>query len=262
MLGITGFETSANFVEEQKPGVFPKTLRNMWWITAFINPTLNVLAQACLPLSTVMGLVPNTTNIVPNNQALLMEMLHDKGPAYNWIFTLVGVDAFVVLSGAVLTAYVGVLGLMRRMALDRCLPAVLLKKNSLFGTNHVIIISFCAVCCSLYFIVKCNVLVLASTYTIRRAGSERVDCACRAAGVDALMAPLPAGRSFLSVMSVCDRELALKYSAPAFAGRIARASPRSWSRCWPCSSRWWATSWSTLTASSGSCSTSRCVNCS
>src|SRR6185437_2697668 len=30
MLGISGFESSANFVEEQKPGVFPKTLRNMW----------------------------------------------------------------------------------------------------------------------------------------------------------------------------------------------------------------------------------------
>ncbi len=29
MLGISGFESSANFVEEQQPGVFPKTLRNM-----------------------------------------------------------------------------------------------------------------------------------------------------------------------------------------------------------------------------------------
>lgn len=29
MLGVTGFETSANFVEEQKPGVYPRTLRNM-----------------------------------------------------------------------------------------------------------------------------------------------------------------------------------------------------------------------------------------
>jgi hypothetical protein len=26
MLGISGFESSANFVEEQQPGVFPKTL--------------------------------------------------------------------------------------------------------------------------------------------------------------------------------------------------------------------------------------------
>jgi len=30
MLGISGFESSANFVEEQKKGIFPKTLRNMW----------------------------------------------------------------------------------------------------------------------------------------------------------------------------------------------------------------------------------------
>lgn len=30
MLGISGFESSANFVEEQERGVFPKTLRNMW----------------------------------------------------------------------------------------------------------------------------------------------------------------------------------------------------------------------------------------
>ena len=29
MLGITGFETTANFVEQQKKGVFAKTLRNM-----------------------------------------------------------------------------------------------------------------------------------------------------------------------------------------------------------------------------------------
>jgi len=29
MLGVSGFESSANFVEEQKAGVFPKTLRNM-----------------------------------------------------------------------------------------------------------------------------------------------------------------------------------------------------------------------------------------
>jgi hypothetical protein len=30
LLGISGFESSSNYVENQKPGVFPKTLRNMW----------------------------------------------------------------------------------------------------------------------------------------------------------------------------------------------------------------------------------------
>jgi hypothetical protein len=43
MLGVTGFETSANFVEEQKEGVFVKTLRNMWAICAFFNPALSLL---------------------------------------------------------------------------------------------------------------------------------------------------------------------------------------------------------------------------
>ena len=38
MLGISGFESSANFVEEQKAGVFPKTLRNMWGVVSFFNP--------------------------------------------------------------------------------------------------------------------------------------------------------------------------------------------------------------------------------
>ena len=38
MLGISGFESSANFVEEQEKGVFPKTLRNMWLAVTILNP--------------------------------------------------------------------------------------------------------------------------------------------------------------------------------------------------------------------------------
>jgi len=50
MLGITGFETSANFVEQQKPGVFPKTLRNMWIAVAFFNPVISLLSFGVLDL--------------------------------------------------------------------------------------------------------------------------------------------------------------------------------------------------------------------
>lgn len=42
----------------------------------------------------------------------------------------VSLDAFVVLSGAVLTAYVGISGLLARMAKDRCLPQFMLRKVS------------------------------------------------------------------------------------------------------------------------------------
>ncbi len=43
---------------------------------------------------------------------------------------------------AVLTAYVGVVGLIKRMSMDRCLPQFFLSVNPLRHTNHFIIIGF------------------------------------------------------------------------------------------------------------------------
>ena len=50
MLGISGFESSANFVEEQAEDVFPRTLRNMWAAVSVLNPTLALLALALVPI--------------------------------------------------------------------------------------------------------------------------------------------------------------------------------------------------------------------
>ena len=55
LLGISGFESSANFVEEQQEGVFPKTLRNMWAMVSFFNPVLALLIIFILSLATVGG---------------------------------------------------------------------------------------------------------------------------------------------------------------------------------------------------------------
>jgi len=38
LLGVSGFETSSNYIEEQNTGVFPKTLRNMWYCVSLFNP--------------------------------------------------------------------------------------------------------------------------------------------------------------------------------------------------------------------------------
>jgi amino acid transporter len=177
MLGITGFETSANYVEEQKPGVFPKTLRNMWICVALLNPILSFLSFSVLDLQTVMGYPLDDGR--PNNNDLLVEMARQ-----GWLKKLISADAFLVLSGAVLTSYVGVNGLLRRMAMDECFPKFFLHRNKLFNTYHVIIFGFFLVCSSLYFIVDRNVLILASVYAI----------------------------SFLSVMSLfCIGNLILKY---------------------------------------------------
>lgn len=165
MLGISGFESSANYIEDQGPGVFPKTLRNMWIVVALFNPAISFLALALVPMD----------EIASHKEALLSEMGRrgaigigvpvDSGfPRFlaGWI----SVDAVVVLSGAVLTSYVGVTGLVRRMSMDLCLPQFLLRRNRWRDTNHWIIISFFMLCCSILVITAGKIEMLAGVYTL------------------------------------------------------------------------------------------------
>lgn len=48
MLGVSGFETSSQFVEEQAAGVFPLTLRNMWAGKLLISVCLSVSLYICV----------------------------------------------------------------------------------------------------------------------------------------------------------------------------------------------------------------------
>ncbi len=143
MLGISGFESSSNFVEEQEDGVFPKTLRNMWVAVSFFNPLMALLALSVLSLGAV-----------DENQSALLAHLGEQVGGKTLgkpLGVLVSIDAAMVLSGAVLTSFVGVTGLVHRMTLDRCLPQFLLKTNSR-GTTHRIIIAFFLLCVSVLFI--------------------------------------------------------------------------------------------------------------
>lgn len=154
MLGISGFESSANFIEEQKEGVFPKTLRNMWIAVAVFNPVVSILALGLLSMVEIRGVPPDLLAIM------------GQRAAGNWLGTLVSVDAVLVLSGAVLTGFVGVTGLVRRMSLDRCLPQVLLRENKWRGTNHLIILGFFALCVSILFLTGGNIERLAAVYAL------------------------------------------------------------------------------------------------
>jgi len=155
MLGITGFETSANFVEQQAKGVFPKTLRNMWIAVAFFNPVISFLSFCILDANIVQD---------QSQAAVLLSLMGEKS-AGHWLSVLVSVDAVLVLSGAVLTSYVGVTGLLRRLALDRILFQFLLAENKLRHTNHWIIIGFFLIASSLFLIVGNNVDTLGGVYT-------------------------------------------------------------------------------------------------
>jgi amino acid transporter len=153
LLGISGFESSANFVEEQDVGVFRKTLRNMLITVAIFNPLISILSLNLLPLD----------QIISNKDYLLSEMAHLMGG--DTLTLIVVIDAAAVLSGAVLTSFVGVTGLVQRMALDQCLPQFLLKKNRR-GTSHRIIIAFFLLCSSILLVTRGSLLSLAGVYTI------------------------------------------------------------------------------------------------
>lgn len=153
LLGISGFESSANFVEEQDVGVFRKTLRNMLVAVAIINPLVSILSLNLLPLAEIVG----------HKDYLLSTMAHlMAGQTFKAIIVL---DATLVLSGAVLTSYVGVTGLVHRMALDQVLPQFFLKKSRR-NTSHRIIIAFFLLCSSILLVTKGSLLSLAGVYTI------------------------------------------------------------------------------------------------
>ncbi|WP_090993950.1 APC family permease [Pedobacter insulae] len=152
MLGISGFESSANFVEEQKKGVFRKTLRNMWAVVTFFNPVIAILALAILP----MGIINE------HKESLLSFIAQTAGGS--WLGYLISIDAVLVLGGAVLTSYVGVSGLTERIALDRVLPNSLLQKNKR-GVNYRIIIGFFILCLSILAVTRGDLGSLAGVYT-------------------------------------------------------------------------------------------------
>ncbi len=154
MLGISGFESSANFIEEQKQGVFPKTLRNMWIAVSIFNPLMSLLSLGLLPLAEIQRVPPD----------LLAQM--GEVAMGRELGLLVSFDAVIVLSGAVLTSFVGVTGLVRRMALDRTLPQFLLRENEWRGTNHWILLGFFALCVSILLITRGEISSLAGVYTL------------------------------------------------------------------------------------------------
>lgn len=153
MLGISGFESSANFVEEQKSGVFPKTLRNMWIVVSILNPLMAILAISIMPLSEVDAY----------KNSFLSQMAEVTGGKV--LATIISINAVTVLSGAVLTSFIGVNGLIKRMTLDRILPNYFLKETKR-GSTYRILILFFLLCVSVLVVTNGSIEPLAGVYAI------------------------------------------------------------------------------------------------
>ena len=154
LLGVSGFESSANFVEEQAPGVFPKTLRNMWIAVSFINVMFSILIICLLPLSETADHL---------GDALAFLAYEVQGPMMR---TWLSFDAFFVCAASVLTSYVGVCGLVRRMAGDKCFPSIFLLLLPKTRAPAVVIMSFCVFCAGLTIKLQGKVEALSAVYSL------------------------------------------------------------------------------------------------
>ncbi len=154
VLGVTGYEASANYVEHLKPGVYRHTLSDMWFFSGFFNPLIALLA---------LGLCSRETLYAHPNDLLVVM---GEVSAGRWLGKLVAIDATIVLAGGVLASYVGVGGLIQRLALDKCLPQFFLAKNRIRGTNHNIAIGFYIVCASLFLLLDGSLAVLSGVFAL------------------------------------------------------------------------------------------------
>lgn len=153
MLGVSGFESSANFVEEQDRGVFRKTLRNMLIGVVIFNPLIALIVLNVMPIDAIV----NAKDFLLSDAAKLL--------AGNIFQMILVVDAFLVLAGAVLTGFVGVSGLIYRMSSDAVLPNFLTKENSK-GSYPRIVVAFFLLCTSILLVTGGDLLALAGVYTI------------------------------------------------------------------------------------------------
>lgn len=153
LLSVSGFEASADFVEKQKHRVFRKTLRNMLLGVVIFNPLVTLIVLNIMPYP----------DIVKSADFLLSDAAQIMGGT---IFKdIIVIDAFLILSGAVLASYIGVSGLVYRMTTDGCFPNILAKLNKK-GTTPYIITTFFLLCTSILLITKGDLLSLAGVYAI------------------------------------------------------------------------------------------------
>jgi amino acid transporter len=138
LLGITGFETASNYVEDLKsPETFVSTVNWMWGLVGIYNPIISIVSMMVLP----MGM------IYAHPSDMLAEMAKELGGT--GFETWLCINAVMILCGGVLTAIVGVSGLIERLAKDKVVPEELAVVYP-WGASYASIIGFVIFCICLF----------------------------------------------------------------------------------------------------------------
>jgi len=125
LLGLTGFETATNYIEEAGPfepragrAGFEKALDGLYLMALLINPAISLLVLNSLEL----------TSIRENPHGVLIRVA-DRVWGPEKMGLLLALDAVIVLAGGLLASLLGGTALIRQLALDRYLPPGLKEKS-------------------------------------------------------------------------------------------------------------------------------------
>ncbi|CAO3682867.1 unnamed protein product [Rhizopus stolonifer] len=161
LLGVTGFESAENYIEDLKPNTFPKVMNNMFGFLFVINAPLTLLATVLVP-------VP----ILQANEANAVSILGEYAAGGNrWLRMWIMVDAVIVLCAGVLTGLIGAIGLIQRMSNDGILPKFFLRRNPITGSYQYIVLVFLILSITLYAIVGGDTSSLSGVFAVAFLGS-------------------------------------------------------------------------------------------
>lgn len=136
--------------------MFRKTLKNMLVGVLIFNPIITFVVLSSLSIPSI---------VAGKDYVLADSAVQIGGRGLQYMIVL---DAFLVLSGAVLAGFVGATGLLYRMTIDHCLPSSIflpkLKRRNQNATR--LVIAFALLCLSILWITGGALLSLAGVYTI------------------------------------------------------------------------------------------------
>ncbi|CAM0135491.1 hypothetical protein VKS41_005136 [Umbelopsis sp. WA50703] len=156
LLGVTGFETAGNFIEELKPSDFPKVMRNMFGFLTILNAPITLLATVLVPIDELKA-----------NPAVAVSILGQYAAGGSrWLRLWIMVDAVIVLCAGVLTGFIAAIGLIERMAGDRIIPSLFLIRNKYTGSAQYIILAFLVLNVTLYSIVRGDTTSLSGVFAV------------------------------------------------------------------------------------------------
>ncbi|SJX60084.1 uncharacterized protein SRS1_11398 [Sporisorium reilianum f. sp. reilianum] len=131
-VGLTGFECSPSYINQVKPGEFPKALRNLHMIVLLTEAPLMLLVLALVPMDAILG----GSNV--------LAMLADVAGRGAFLKLFVVVDACLVLCGGIITGIIAFCGLVDTLCDDRVVPRALQRRLAKTGATYPSIALFLA----------------------------------------------------------------------------------------------------------------------